>query len=131
MLVQTLRKRFYWDESIILLPFAVCNRAGPVALYNFKESAAFNALSAEWAECMGSAERNHLGLSLKQPSKIQVQGITVSQLTRECSPVKFVKIDIEGGEADALSTLDIPVRLISLEFNFRTFRSQLEVCKVR
>jgi hypothetical protein len=96
--------------------------------YIFSGSEAFNSASLRWVESMTSAERNHMNLTLPPPVRTDVTSVTISNLVQRFNPVKYLKIDVEGFEFQAISTLSVPIPLISLEFNLPQFWESLGAC---
>lgn len=113
---RTLRKRFRW-KPVEVREVAISRETGTVPFYRFGIGSAFNTVSSDWAASMINGT-NHMGLRLPKPVLINVKAETLANIIMEFNPVKYLKIDAEGFEDRVLSTLEIPVPLISMEFNF-------------
>jgi FkbM family methyltransferase len=82
-----------------------------------------SSLSAEWI----SAVTNSLRFSGHRWDKRQtVEMMTLDNAIREFGVPKFIKIDVEGYEAQVLSGLSSPVKCISIEFTPELIESTLE-----
>jgi hypothetical protein len=71
---------------------------------------------------------NHMRLRLPQPKEMCVPARTIAEIEAEFGPIKYLKVDAEGHEEKALSTLNRSVPLISLEFNFPQMYGALAGC---
>jgi FkbM family methyltransferase len=123
---RTLRKRFRW-KSVDVREVAISSETGKVGFYNFADGSAFNTVSGDWAACMIDGT-NHMGLRLPEPVLINVQAETLANMITEYTPVKYVKVDAEGFEDRVLSTLEVPIPLISMEFNFPQMWDAMLAC---
>jgi hypothetical protein len=106
---------------------AISNEAGPIAFYSFGAGSAFNTASADWAACMIDGT-NHMHLRLPKPASINVRAETLANVEAIFRPVKYLKIDAEGFEDKVLSTLNVPIPLISMEFNFPQMWDAMLTC---
>lgn len=106
---------------------AISSETGTVPFYSFGAGSAFNTVSSDWAASMSDGA-NHMGLRLPKPVLINVNAETLANIIMEFNPVKYLKIDAEGFEDRVLSTLEIPVPLISMEFNFPQMWTAMLAC---
>ena len=95
--------------------------------YSFGAGSAFNTASADWAACMIDGT-NHMHLRLPDPVSINVEAETLAKIETKFRPVKYLKIDAEGFEEKVLSTLNVPIPLISMEFNFPQMWDAMLAC---
>ena len=123
---RTLRKRFRW-KPVDVREVAISNEPGSVTFYSFSPGSAFNTANADWAARMVDGS-NHMHVRLSDPVSINVEAETIADIEAECRPVKYLKIDAEGFEDKVLSTLNIPIPLISMEFNFPLMWNAMLVC---
>jgi hypothetical protein len=73
-------------------------------------------------EVFGSA------LRLPEPVSIDVKAETLANIETEFRPVKYLKIDAEGFEDKVLSTLNVRVPVVSMEFNFPQMWDAMLAC---
>jgi FkbM family methyltransferase len=111
----TLQKRFRW-KPVEVIQAAISSEVGVARFYRFEPGSGYNTLSDNWAIAMVDGS-NSQGLQLPKPTLIDVRTETLANIVARFSPIKYIKIDAEGFEDKVLSTLTIPVPLISMEFN--------------
>jgi FkbM family methyltransferase len=127
---ETLRQRFRWRKAVTIRECAVTDHPGNVIFYQFTPGSAYNTADATWVAAMTDGS-NHQHMTLARPREIRVNAITLSQIVAEYAPITYVKIDVEGHEEQALSTLDHPVPLVSMEFNLPHMSQALTSCVER
>jgi FkbM family methyltransferase len=123
---RTLRKRFRW-KPVDVREVAISSETGTIAFYSFGGGSAFNTVSGDWAASMIDGS-NHMHLRLPEPVLINVRAETLANIITDFRPVKYVKIDAEGFEDKVLSTLEAPIPLISMEFNFPQMWDAMLAC---
>jgi len=123
---ETLRRRFRW-RSVEIIEAAVSNAHGTATFYQFEPASAFNTLDVNWARCMTDGS-NHMQKRLNAPHAITVRTVTLSEIEQRYRPVKYIKIDAEGYEAEILSTLTFITPLVSMEFNLPQMWPALHKC---
>lgn len=123
---RTLRKRFRW-KPVDVHEVAIAAEAGTIPFYRFGPGSPFNTASADWAASMINGT-NHMLLRLPNPILIDVKAETLAAIIMEYSPVKYLKIDAEGFEDRVLSTLEVPIPLVSMEFNFPQMWDAIIAC---
>jgi FkbM family methyltransferase len=123
---QTLRKRFRW-KPVDVREAAISSEAGRITFYTFGAGSSFNTASADWAACMIDGT-NHMHVRLPDPVSINVEAETLANIETKFRPVKYLKIDAEGFEDKVLSTLNVPIPLISMEFNFPQMWDAMLAC---
>lgn len=122
----TLRKRFRWN-AVEVIQAAISSEVGVAVFHRFEAGSPYNTLSDNWATAMVDGS-NHQGLQLPKPALIDVKTETLADIVARFSPIKYIKIDAEGFEDKVLSTLKIPVPLISMEFNLPQMRETMLIC---
>jgi FkbM family methyltransferase len=127
---ETLRRRFRWRKVVTIRECAVTDHTGSVVFYQFTPGSAYNTADPTWVAAMMDGS-NHLRMTLTTPREVPVNAVTLSEIVAEYAPIKYVKIDVEGHEEQALSTLDYPVPLISMEFNLPQMFQALSACLER
>jgi FkbM family methyltransferase len=122
----TLQKRFRW-KPVEVIQAAISSDVGVARFYRFEPGSAYNTLSDDWAIAMIDGS-NHQGLQLPKPALTHVRTQTLADIVARFSPIKYIKIDAEGFEDKVLSTLTIPVPLISMEFNLPQMCEAMLTC---
>jgi FkbM family methyltransferase len=125
----SLRKRFRW-KPVDVLELAISSESGSATLYRFVDTSGYNTLSTDWAAAMVDGT-NHQRIKLPKPTSTNVRSETLANILRKSPPAKYIKIDVEGFEDRVLSTLTVPVPLISMEFNLPQMWEALDACVAR
>lgn len=124
-MVRLLKRRFRF-RNVSVLKTAVGKSSGSLPFHTFSGNEAFNTADLNWATSLRSSSNNRMNLSLPAPKLISVPVTTINDLEHRYRPIKYLKIDIEGLEYAAISTLAHTIPLISLEFNLPIFLEELE-----
>jgi FkbM family methyltransferase len=122
----TLRRRFR-SKPVEVLEVAISRRSGTLPFYRFEPGSAFNTLSNDWVAAMTDGS-NYMNLRLPEPVSIEVRTDTLSNIIARYLPVKYLKVDAEGFEEDVLSTLNVAIPLVSLEFTLPDMRNAMVAC---
>lgn len=118
-LANLLRSRFRF-RKVRVLESAIGAFNGKLELLRFPGHEAYNTAVQVWADSVEAAKH------LPKPVKCTVAVCDLQTLIDRYGPVKYVKIDIEGWEWEAISTLTTRVPFVSMEFNLPDFQSGLE-----
>lgn len=110
-------KEFAWqfknDEDVVLIPLAVApTERVELQMPETPKHWIVTSASARWRE--KSAHR-HL---YKRVRKKVVEAITLDELIRLFGEPKFIKVDVEGFDAEAISTLHTPIYALNMEFHY-------------
>jgi FkbM family methyltransferase len=124
---QLLRTRFRWRPEVVVRQCAIAESPGTISFYQFEPGSAYNTADPQWATAMMDGS-NHMEMRLCQPKEIRVPARTIAELEAEFRPVQYLKIDAEGFEEKVISTLRVPIPLVSMEFNFPQMRGALLAC---
>lgn len=115
---KTLKYRFGNDRVIELVKLAVADKEETLELNTFGQRNAYNTLSKKWTESIINNNKD----TLDQVKK--VESTTLKNTISRYGKPDYIKIDVEGFEKEVLSTLDIPISLISFEVNLPEFKSE-------
>ncbi|HAA45133.1 MAG: methyltransferase, FkbM family domain protein [Halomonas sp. 54_146] len=107
-------KRLVKPPTITLLPLAAGPTEGFAEIAISPSNPTLATLATEWREQIG--ERNAGFSQVRWEQHLQVPVTTLDTLIAEYGEPSFIKIDVEGFEADVLAGLSCPVAALSVEF---------------
>jgi FkbM family methyltransferase len=124
---EVLREKFldyrFRKKPVTLVAKAVGEETGSRTFWIDEPGSAKNTLSEKWVEILRRDEKR-FGRLLDFRQKISVNTITLEDLIRAHGCPFFVKIDVEGHEANVLAGLKQPIPYLSFEVNLPEFRNE-------
>jgi len=120
--VRLLTRRFAsYGRRISVICAALAGGEGGATMFIHQSGSGYNTLDAHWASKVAQD-------SGRQPNTIKVATRTLDSLLRQFGRPDYIKIDVEGYEAEVLSGLHQPIPLITFEVNLPDFQQQGLAC---
>jgi FkbM family methyltransferase len=129
--VEILRQKFLdyrlRKKPIVVVDKAVSDNHGIETIWIDAPGSAKNSLSRKWVETLRKDD-GRFGQAFKFSRERQVETVTLENLIDTYGLPFFIKIDVEGYEANVLRGLRRPVRFVSFEVNLPEFRQEGMEC---
>lgn len=111
--VRILRWLYGSDAEVVIVPLAIGRAAGTAELLISERTPTVTTLSQEWVE---HVQRDPRFGGVSWQRRVRVDVVTLQSLIEQHGEPAFVKVDVEGFEAEVLAGLATPVRGLSFEY---------------
>lgn len=120
--IRLLTRRFAsYGQRVNVVCAALSAEEGNATMFIHQSESGYNTLDANWASKVAH-------FSGRRPDTIKVATRTLDGLLRQFGRPDYIKIDVEGYEAEVLSGLHQPIPLITFEVNLPDFQQQGLAC---
>lgn len=123
-----IEQKFCWlrlgRSRVSVVGCAVAATAASAAMFLDAPGSALNTLSTKWAGALAG----RFGPAQATPRIVEVETTTIEDLVARFGTPRFIKIDVEGYELEALRGMRRAVPLLSFEVNLPEFAAEAAEC---
>jgi FkbM family methyltransferase len=124
---RVLNERFAKHANVTIVPSGVGSCSGSLPFHVFGGTDPYNTFSPKWVDSL-SASSDEARLAKEVQDVIPISITTLDKLIDEYGLPSYIKIDVEGYEAEVLKGLTRGVNMISFECNLPEFEREALEC---
>ncbi|MBD2340987.1 FkbM family methyltransferase [Calothrix sp. FACHB-156] len=125
--IKILKRLFKNNKKLTLVEKAVSSHIGVEKIY-ISQHSALTTFSTKWKSFLETENDRGLPLFAVSQETYEIPTITIDALINQFGIPKYIKIDVEGYELEALQGLSYPISLISFEANLPEFCEETINC---
>ncbi|MEH2161083.1 MAG: FkbM family methyltransferase [Nostoc sp.] len=123
--IKILQRVFNNNKKVTLVEKAVSSQIGVEKIYISEQDSALTTFSTKWKSFLESQkDRDDLAQFSPSVESYEIPTTTLDALIEQFGVPRYIKIDVEGYELEAVKGLSQPIKLISLEANLPEFREE-------
>ena len=121
-----LQARFSRCPDVSIVQAAVAQAAGQATYFDFGRGSAYGTLSDKWVALMTDPHGGDTVDRLSAPMPRTIPVVTIDDLVTKYGRPRYIKLDVEGYERQAIEGMSRPCALLSAEFSLPHFAAELE-----
>lgn len=122
--VFVLRQRFSGNAHVHIVNKGVGALPGSAKFFIFDDADAYNTFSEKWVESLGQASPGNCRPTKAVKAAIDVEITTLDRLISEFGTPDYIKVDVEGYEAQVVRGLSRKIPLLSFECNLPEYQGE-------
>jgi FkbM family methyltransferase len=123
--IKILKRVFNNNKQLTVVEKAVSSKIGVEKIYISQQNSALTTFSTKWKLFLETQkDRDDLVSFFPSVESYEIPTTTLDALIEQFGVPRYIKIDVEGYEIEAVKGLSHPIKLISLEANLPEFREE-------
>lgn len=119
--IKILKRIFNNNKKITIVEKAVSSKISVEKVYISQKDTALTTCSPKWKSVLENQNNRNLAAFEAIPETYEIPTTTLDALIDQFGIPRYIKIDVEGYELEALKGLSYPINLISFESNLPEF----------
>lgn len=121
-----LEQRFGRCSDVTIVQAAVGSTVGEATFFDFGRGSAYGTLSDKWVSVLTGPRTHEHDVQLPAPTPRTVRMVTIDELVARYGHPRYIKLDVEGYERQAIEGMSRPCELLSAEFSLPHFAAELQ-----